>query len=639
MHENMNKERSFGMAVKRNDPCPCGSGKKYKKCCMTKDNLINLKEVKEEQFYQQKEILVGKLHDFIFNQLSQSEAFPLESQFKKRTKHIFHESGLGLFHFWLYFFHRYENGLRGIEWFVSEMKNRLKPEEKAMAERWMKLRPQFVQAIDQTDEYVIFEDYFTKQTYRMPNTKEHIPEVLPWMGTIGLLEPMNGVYYFNGIRSMHSPKEYEKQIKYVEMVVKEKQLDYGQVMIDHYPEILIAPYEEEEEQAREEKEVTFYTYTFDLVHPERAEIFLYNDMDLDIKEWTDQHKLLGWVDSIQQYKDSELAEEITIKSLHATLEIEDNQLTLETTSLEIIRQFLHKIGTVSGAFILVDDHEETHRLPKSVEVTQTAVETGKDVPEYFNYYASMHMQTSIDTPISEYNHQSMRQLMEKEESQLVESYLRNAEFNLNSVVLNKYPNVKISPDINTERKELGLPLSPFVTGGENRYTSVKTVPKPKKRETVVLEEDIPRYERLGFSPGTVDAFYTDDIIRFYKEKTEGKSKGTERKYRNSLYDIREILERENVQSWEECDSDFWESLLTIDIYKLFGGKMHVSNTQYKELVTTVKAFVKWLSKEGKMRHVNDVLQAVWKCEEKRKEFESTVQLVDATQRLRNDLGK
>ncbi|MED3732402.1 SEC-C metal-binding domain-containing protein, partial [Geobacillus stearothermophilus] len=22
------------MAIGRNDPCPCGSGKKYKKCCM-----------------------------------------------------------------------------------------------------------------------------------------------------------------------------------------------------------------------------------------------------------------------------------------------------------------------------------------------------------------------------------------------------------------------------------------------------------------------------------------------------------------------------------------------------------------------------------------------------------------------------
>ena len=25
--------------ISRNDPCPCGSGKKYKKCCLAKDNL------------------------------------------------------------------------------------------------------------------------------------------------------------------------------------------------------------------------------------------------------------------------------------------------------------------------------------------------------------------------------------------------------------------------------------------------------------------------------------------------------------------------------------------------------------------------------------------------------------------------
>ena len=30
--ENKSKRR-----VERNDPCPCGSGKKYKKCCLNKD--------------------------------------------------------------------------------------------------------------------------------------------------------------------------------------------------------------------------------------------------------------------------------------------------------------------------------------------------------------------------------------------------------------------------------------------------------------------------------------------------------------------------------------------------------------------------------------------------------------------------
>lgn len=31
------KQAVSGKTVGRNDPCPCGSGKKYKKCCMNKD--------------------------------------------------------------------------------------------------------------------------------------------------------------------------------------------------------------------------------------------------------------------------------------------------------------------------------------------------------------------------------------------------------------------------------------------------------------------------------------------------------------------------------------------------------------------------------------------------------------------------
>jgi uncharacterized protein YecA (UPF0149 family) len=29
--------RREGKKVGRNDPCPCGSGKKYKKCCLLKE--------------------------------------------------------------------------------------------------------------------------------------------------------------------------------------------------------------------------------------------------------------------------------------------------------------------------------------------------------------------------------------------------------------------------------------------------------------------------------------------------------------------------------------------------------------------------------------------------------------------------
>lgn len=31
--------------IKRNDPCPCGSGKKYKKCCIDKSEKASIKEL------------------------------------------------------------------------------------------------------------------------------------------------------------------------------------------------------------------------------------------------------------------------------------------------------------------------------------------------------------------------------------------------------------------------------------------------------------------------------------------------------------------------------------------------------------------------------------------------------------------
>jgi methionyl aminopeptidase len=36
------------MKIGRNDPCPCGSGKKYKKCCMGKENSVKNADVKED---------------------------------------------------------------------------------------------------------------------------------------------------------------------------------------------------------------------------------------------------------------------------------------------------------------------------------------------------------------------------------------------------------------------------------------------------------------------------------------------------------------------------------------------------------------------------------------------------------------
>lgn len=56
-------EKTYSQKIKvgRNDPCPCGSGKKYKKCCLSKDESANYQ-------LQTKTGLVGKAMDWVMSQ-------------------------------------------------------------------------------------------------------------------------------------------------------------------------------------------------------------------------------------------------------------------------------------------------------------------------------------------------------------------------------------------------------------------------------------------------------------------------------------------------------------------------------------------------------------------------------------------
>jgi hypothetical protein len=37
-------------AIGRNDPCPCGSGKKFKKCCLAETKIVSSEEFQYQAF-------------------------------------------------------------------------------------------------------------------------------------------------------------------------------------------------------------------------------------------------------------------------------------------------------------------------------------------------------------------------------------------------------------------------------------------------------------------------------------------------------------------------------------------------------------------------------------------------------------
>ncbi|WP_130860658.1 YecA family protein [Gracilibacillus phocaeensis] len=597
------------MEVGRNDPCPCGSGKKYKKCCMKKDNLVSLQKIKEERLYAAKHELLEQLKDFVSGScLSSREYYTLESEFKKRTQHTMDR---GFFQFWLYFFHRFENGKRGIEYFLSEMGDQLTSAEKVMAERWAALRPQFLQTINETERSVVFEDYHTKQTYHVPKRTENLPVVLPWMSTIAFLEPIEDVYYFNGVRMLVSPEKYQESIDYVERVAEEQQIDREQVMWDYFPEILLSQKDLPKDK-QETQEVVYYTYKFTIGKPEAMAESLYHDPDFAIEKWDDTHKKLSWVRGGSIYRDSEWPEDITLYKVDATIQLDGDVITCTTTKQEYYNKLLNKIKKVNHSFSLIDEQEEVSNVPKNIVLDQYLVQSAEEFPEYLSTYASFRIEFMLDQPLPQYDHQSVHQLVANGDTKLAETWLKHSEFELNRIVQQDYGQVEIKPDYNTARKELDFPLSPWVTGGENRQSSITPM-----AQVSVSEKDIYAYERLGFTPDTIDAFYVKDIVDFYQEKTSGKSKGTERKYRNSLYDIREIMEIKSLHSWTECEETFWKQLLTNDIYALFGGKQHVSKTQHQHLLTTVRAFVQWLSLQGKLHLQQDITTIIQEAERDR----------------------
>jgi len=56
--------------IGRNDPCPCGSGKKYKKCCLLKDEAVNLENFKYEKYLQIRSSAASKMLNIAADKLN-----------------------------------------------------------------------------------------------------------------------------------------------------------------------------------------------------------------------------------------------------------------------------------------------------------------------------------------------------------------------------------------------------------------------------------------------------------------------------------------------------------------------------------------------------------------------------------------
>lgn len=609
------REGRKNMIANRNDQCPCGSGKKYKKCCLKKERVVQLNEVKEERFFQQKHSLVEKMVHFLEKNISFSQFCQLESEFNKRaSKRAFEISGSGFFQFWFHFFKRFDNGLRGIEWFYEKNKARLSPSERTMAENWTKLQLKLVQAIAGGEKEILFEDVLTKERFIVPYIKENVADFLPWYGTLGLLEPFENHFYFNGVSAFKGPQKVGEAAEKINELMKNTGLGREQVLIDYYPEILSVLLADDKNLGEEEqqpKTVHEYTIEYKIENGQVLADFLYDQMDIVIDHWGETEKNLSWIGTWRVYTDSEMNGDVYLAEVNGGLSWKNDRLKILCSEKEKVKEWKEKIQGAGDAVSFVEEHVTSTTVPFNVEIKNTMIQMDEGIPPYFAMHAQYADSLEVDVPIPQYDHHTIRELIEMGRIEEAESWLKQMEYSLYKNAMKQFGKVDVTADFNTVRKELRLPLSPFVTGGEDRVSAIKTILPLRTRPIRVDNADIPYYEDLGFTPDTIDYFYTNDLVGFYKEKAAGKGEGTVRKYRNSLFDLREILEYDAPASWEECGYAFWKRLLTKDFYDFNGA---VSKSRLKEFFSTIKALTKWIDQHHKTTIANDAAAAIQEAE-------------------------
>src|SRR5699024_811329 len=131
------------MPLSPDEPCACGSGRKYKDCCKAKDDMTNYRR---EQFYKKKQHMVEKIGYFLESKIFYADVMTLKQEFTTRTRGLIDEDMQDSFMvFWFVFYHEFENGLRGIDWFNQERRDTLNDEETMMLDAWRALEPRMLQ--------------------------------------------------------------------------------------------------------------------------------------------------------------------------------------------------------------------------------------------------------------------------------------------------------------------------------------------------------------------------------------------------------------------------------------------------------------------------------------------------------------
>ncbi|ABO68536.1 YecA family protein [Geobacillus thermodenitrificans] len=583
------------MSIGRNDPCPCGSGKKYKKCCMNKVMEEETKRARQHRFFEQKYELSQRVRRFLDEELPYGERVAVKHAFrqaiwqKKQSEMLEKLESL-----WYLFVHRFPNGMRGVEWFQREKGCHLTPELKQMLDRWVGLVPRLVQFVDRNDDGVIAVDRWTGETLFMPFS-ETMPNVVPWGGMFAFLEPSDNGYYVQGAASIIGPDGVKKAEEQIRTLLQETDMPYEELVFVHFLDIVDAGHRASSLSERDTESVEQWTIVYDISDARKA-LRQLAQHGIGIIDEENAETIKGSLRGVTyEYRDRLASGPIYIDELVGFLEGRGRTMTFSAFDVDAERVLTEALEAIGMSARVVSRSTKTHVVPKGVKLLSYHVELPPGEPQYMALVANsaMMLEQMLHVPHEEWNGRSVHELAMDGEHEEVEQWLRTYEYHTFERL--RKAGCPVTVDTNSVRSRYGLPLSPFVTPKAERKTHIRVFQRLDDGEYFVM-------------PAEWEArFFGADLIEFYQEKTEGKSEATEAKYRLGVTAVGHYLQTTSLSSWDEVEERHWQQCLAFH-YIMFSPDATVNKA--KQVLSAVQAFAKWLDGRYQTNHAPVVRQLV-----------------------------
>ncbi|MBP1934721.1 YecA family protein [Ammoniphilus resinae] len=577
------------MMIGRNDPCFCGSGRKYKVCCLKKEKIVELRQLQTDRFFDLKHSLTTKMLDFLRSHLDHQEIVAARLLFKQvhqyekssRVKQYYDN-------FWLCFYVRFANGLRGVEWFYQQSKQQLAPNELELLVRWVQLKPKLLQATGPQPTGITVTDLITEENFFLPYC-ESLKNAFPWGILIALLEPFGEHYCIHGVATFHHPRLASELSDMIQSKIRETGKSYPEVVQDHYLDLMEHTLKEsvsKQELTGRREEFTLIYHVHDF---ERTILFLQDQNQGIYVDNADQKNIqFSWTDTWYEYKDSLFPGAVQVSNVLASIEVNEQELTLTTVYPEIIDTFIQTANRFPLILKYKEQRTKVVPIPANTMITTTSVQLEReDTPSWLPLYAQQLMQMKNRLDNKEVERNNLAEL---------EIWLREAEYSMMIFANDQYPSVGHPFNPNPIRRELGLADSPFVPHGRESFFTV--VEGEGLHINVLPQDEIPYYQNIGLTPETAYTFYAADLVEFYKEKTVGKSDATIKKYQKGLQILVQhfhALGEEAPESWDEVNQTFWTTLLN-DAH--FAILRDFRSSHAKAFQSVLRQLLKWLEQQG-----------------------------------------